>query len=56
VTSRGDFRQLPTVERGYSVDFFLVGRLGVFLVVVLVISVVCVCWLCCEHSAVCVCV
>jgi hypothetical protein len=39
---RSDFRRLPAVERGFSVDFSLVGRFGVFPVVALVISVVCV--------------
>jgi hypothetical protein len=54
-TSRGDLWGLPAVERGFSVDFSLVGRLGVFPLVALLISIACVCWLCCEHPAVCVC-
>jgi hypothetical protein len=39
---KSDFRRLPAVEMCFSVDFSLVGRLGVFPVVALVISVVCV--------------
>jgi len=39
---KSDFRRLPVVEMGFSMDFSLVGWLGVFPVVALIILIVCV--------------